>query len=78
MRAAQLAIPKFLAEGLLRQDPLDRTHPIHPCVESNGPRPDFLSEAIQGSGLRAEARASERERERKRESYQFERAAAAA
>jgi len=52
--------------GLLRQDPLDRTHPIHPCAESNGPRPDFLSEAIQRFGLRAELGA------RESESYRFE------
>lgn len=57
-RAMSLAIPEFLAEGMLRQDPLDRTRPIHPYAESNGPQLDFLSEVIQGSELR------KRERER--------------
>lgn len=68
-RTTQLAIPKFLAEGMLRQDPLDRTHPIHPYAESNGPRPDFLSEAIQRSGLRArqkQKRTNKKEKERER------------
>lgn len=65
-RTALLAILEFLAKGMLRQDSLDRTHPIHPCAESNGPRLDFLSEAIQRFELRAKLGA------RESESYRFE------